>query len=276
MKNLDAVIDALDVLWNNVETKFERHRVRNLILDLLKGPPKVEVIDDTHQKFNGVTYNKDTSGHYARHQHVHREVWEYYNGEIPEGYVIHHIDCNPENNDIENLQLMTQSEHRYLHSILTIGSKICPTCGKSFEATESVKYCSSKCKNKAKYSNANLQRQCLFCGKIFKANTPYVKYCSTSCSSKHFHQRRREKLKKETFICAECGKEISGSQKVDGKFCSQKCKNQYCYKNARESRKCPICGKIFDVFKYSHQTCCSKSCANKLRQQKTYSKSVPK
>jgi|GEM_PF-2294803 len=58
MKNLDAVIDALEVLWKNVETAFERHRVKNLILDLLKSPPKVEQVDATHQKFNALLTEK--------------------------------------------------------------------------------------------------------------------------------------------------------------------------------------------------------------------------
>ena len=108
MKNLDAVIDALQVLWNNVETKFERHRVRNLILDLLKGPPKVEVIDDTHQKFNGVTFLKDKTGHFYKMLFIHQVVWNYYGGELPEGCVLHHKDFDSTNNDIDNLELMTR------------------------------------------------------------------------------------------------------------------------------------------------------------------------
>jgi hypothetical protein len=46
----------------------------------------------------------------------HRYIWELYNGKIPEGYVIHHKDRNKLNNSIDNLQLMTESEHSILHN----------------------------------------------------------------------------------------------------------------------------------------------------------------
>ena len=47
---------------------------------------------------------------------VHRGCWEAYHGEIPDECVIHHIDGNPTNNDIGNLQCMSDSEHKRLHT----------------------------------------------------------------------------------------------------------------------------------------------------------------
>ena len=35
--------------------------------------------------------------------YLHRVVWRFYNGNIPEGHQVHHIDHNPANNDIDNL-----------------------------------------------------------------------------------------------------------------------------------------------------------------------------
>ncbi len=35
---------------------------------------------------------------------------------IPDGYEIHHIDHDPTNNSIENLQLVTQAEHKRIHA----------------------------------------------------------------------------------------------------------------------------------------------------------------
>jgi hypothetical protein len=46
---------------------------------------------------------------------LHRYIWEELNGNIPEGYVIHHIDFDKENNCIDNLQCMTREEHTALH-----------------------------------------------------------------------------------------------------------------------------------------------------------------
>lgn len=47
----------------------------------------------------------------------HHVVYCLANGltELPKGYVIHHIDHDPGNNDPSNLQLLTPSEHTKLH-----------------------------------------------------------------------------------------------------------------------------------------------------------------
>ena len=46
---------------------------------------------------------------------VHRKVWIDNNGEIPKGFVIHHINGNKKDNRIENLQCISRREHRFLH-----------------------------------------------------------------------------------------------------------------------------------------------------------------
>jgi len=45
----------------------------------------------------------------------YRFVWVQKNGEIPDGYEVHHIDDNPHNDNINNLQLLTEEEHKALH-----------------------------------------------------------------------------------------------------------------------------------------------------------------
>ena len=41
----------------------------------------------------------------------HRIIWEIFNGKIPTGMVVDHIDRNPFNNKISNLRLITVSEN---------------------------------------------------------------------------------------------------------------------------------------------------------------------
>ena len=42
---------------------------------------------------------------------AHRVVYEAFNGPIPEGMEIHHIDGNPRNNHISNLQMVSREEN---------------------------------------------------------------------------------------------------------------------------------------------------------------------
>lgn len=42
---------------------------------------------------------------------IHRVIWVAVNGEIPKGYEVNHIDENPSNNCIDNLNLLTHQEN---------------------------------------------------------------------------------------------------------------------------------------------------------------------
>ena len=42
---------------------------------------------------------------------VHRVVWEAFNGPIPNGMDIDHIDGNPRNNSLKNLQVLSHTDN---------------------------------------------------------------------------------------------------------------------------------------------------------------------
>lgn len=47
--------------------------------------------------------------HYKKGMYrVHRIIWEMFNGDVPEGYVIDHMDGNPANNHITNLRAVEE------------------------------------------------------------------------------------------------------------------------------------------------------------------------
>ena len=202
MQMNEQVLTALEVLRNFAENDFERHRIDVLERDLI-APPKVEVIDDNHQKFNGVVYRKTNTGHYIKGDSAHQAVFRYYCGDIPKGYNVHHKNLNSADNDIYNLQCLTASEHQKLHSTLGRCKKmhdainkprehICPKCGKTFFGSCKVKYCSDKCRRQAfndknygrKYERkALVEKICPLCGKHFKC--PRYRnqtYCSRACA----------------------------------------------------------------------------------------------
>jgi hypothetical protein len=45
----------------------------------------------------------------------YRKIYESHHGKIPKGYHIHHIDGNPFNNEISNLQCVSPEEHAEIH-----------------------------------------------------------------------------------------------------------------------------------------------------------------
>lgn len=50
-----------------------------------------------------------------RQEYEHRLVYEAEFGPIPAGYIVHHKDGNGLNNSIDNLQIMSRSEHMWTH-----------------------------------------------------------------------------------------------------------------------------------------------------------------
>ena len=75
------------------------------------------------QFFDGKRFTRDDkTGYYlcataddGKRKRMHVYVWEYFNGPVPKGYHIHHIDGDKSNNNIKNLQLLLAMEHEKLH-----------------------------------------------------------------------------------------------------------------------------------------------------------------
>lgn len=69
--------------------------------------------------FDNLAFRRDKkTGYYLNaktHKRLHVYVWEYYNGEVPKGYDVHHKDFNKANNEVDNLQLLTKKDHATLH-----------------------------------------------------------------------------------------------------------------------------------------------------------------
>lgn len=224
LKFTPEVVAALETLKNAAENDFERHRIAVLERDLTS-PPTVEVIDDTHQKFNGVVYKTNTHGHYVNSSSIHRAIYSYYFGEIPVGdYEIHHIDENKSNNNPDNLQLLTKAEHHRLHlQTAPMREYVCEYCGKTFYSNSlkpDNRCCSLKCIQSLHYAKNHEIRKCPVCNSEF----PVYKHsktlcCSPSCAAKWYHSNTSN-LKEVK--CAFCNK-IFFTEVSNKKYCSQDC-----------------------------------------------------
>ena len=237
MKFTPEVQAALQTLKDAAENDFERHRIDVLEKDLT-APPKVEIIDDKHQKFNGIVYHKDKSGYHVSHHYLlHRAVYVYYFGDTPKNYVIHHVDWDKNHNDISNLVCLSRHEHTSIHV------------------------------NQGKEEYGLKYMRCKCCNKIFlPSNFQRKEFCSDKCRRDFFHEKEKVFSKK----CLHCGKTYK-TRTESSKFCSLQCSNLYISSKRREIKKCPVCGKIFSAKKSSQQKFCSRICANKRRSKKNQS-----
>lgn len=191
-----------------------------------------QVLSETQQLFNGEKFYR--CGTYFQHngKRLHRAVWEFHNGRVPDGYHVHHIDGNTANNDIANLELLLQHDHLSMHSsteeakanarrTAAIGRKYAAAWHKSPEASAFYKAHASEWAKHRK----SVSLKCEHCGRSFTSTMSDTKFCSTACKA--------------------AARRASG---IDN-----------------EQRTCAACGAGFEVNKYDKQKCCSRKCAWQLR-----------
>jgi hypothetical protein len=68
-----------------------------------------------YQYFNNIKFTPQSNGYFRKsdgdRELMHRYVWRHYNGIIPEGHDIHHINMNRADNNIKNLEMLRKDEH---------------------------------------------------------------------------------------------------------------------------------------------------------------------
>lgn len=198
-----------------------------------------------YASFDGHMFKRDNKTGYflsakeinGRRKRLHIYIWEYYNGDVPKGYHVHHIDHDKNNNEIDNLMLITAKEHASLH-------------GNSWSEERRDK-------------QLKILRE--------KAIPEAVKWHkseeSTEWHKKHYEATKEKLHEKSEFVCDNCGKKFVAEVTGKNRFCSNKCKSMYRRKSGvdNETRKCICCGKEFTTNKYSKARTCSRKCAYSLR-----------
>ena len=82
------------------------------IADALKG--NKNCLGKQNAKKEGFWYSKGYKRIGRKGLFEHRVIWEHANGIIPTGYEIHHLNGIRDDNRVENLQLLSKSEHAKL------------------------------------------------------------------------------------------------------------------------------------------------------------------
>ena len=209
---------------------------------------KVQYIEKTKiAYFNGYKFVRDDKTNYylssgkieGHRKRLHRYIWEYYNGEIPKGYDIHHKDHNKDNNELENLELLTSSEHKKRHAK---------------ETTEELK---------ERYRK-NLEE---------KARPKAIEWHKSE-KSKKFHQKQYKRslglIKPQEYKCEICGTIYKAIPKKTNRFCSNKCKAKWRRESGIDNieRKCEVCGEPFVCNKYSKITKCYNCIPDRYKQRR--------
>lgn len=190
---------------------------------------------------NGKRYVKDAkSGYYlcaSNHKRLHRVIWEEANGEIPKGFHIHHKDHNKDNNALDNLELLSASEHMRRHTLERIANGDIDVKKNMQLRQEAAKKWHKSAEGRAWHSI-------------------HAKECA-------------KKWIKVTKTCQMCGKEyeVVSSAVKKSKFCSNNCKSAWRKKLGVDNvvRVCLNCGEPFTTNKYSKTRFCSLSCGRRFQ-----------
>lgn len=169
--------------------------------------------------------------------YMHRYVWEYHNGPIPEGYEIHHKDLNRANNKIENLECLECCEHKKLHA-------------------------NNRTPEQQEWYRNHMNTT------VHEASKAWHKSeAGSEWHSEHIKEQRNKGAFKKTLICTNCGKTYVGEKHGPTNFCSNACKSAYRRKIGADlvPAVCVCCGKYFQTSKLRPAKTCSRSCTNRYR-----------
>ena len=163
--------------------------------------------------------------------YMHRYVWAFYNGPIPEKHHVHHRDGNKANNSIENLELLTASDHARQHSNELFAKnpeetrrrvKFAQAAAPEWHASpEGIEWHKQHGK-KSWEGRDTVKLKCTHCGVEFTRLIGVSKrgFCSNACQSA---ARRASGVDNEQRACSVCGGPFTANRYAATKTCSKDC-----------------------------------------------------
>jgi hypothetical protein len=163
---------------------------------------------------------------------LHEEIWISTHGCIPAGFHVHHVDGNPLNNDISNLECISPKKHAAAHA--------------------------RPADEKRRAHMAKIR--------------PLATEWHRSSEGRRWHKENGVRSwvgRRGAMVrCVECGSDYECMARLaKASFCSKACKARARRRSGVDDieRQCLFCGKTFRVNRYARNVHCSLSCAVRRR-----------
>lgn len=193
--------------------------------------------------FDGYKFRKDKkTGYYlatkptynGRRERLHCYVWRYFNGLLPMGYHVHHMDENKGHNDIENLACIFGCTHSKYHSLKyasghmeaiaeNLARRARPKASEWHKSEEGRQWHRKRGLPASVYEK--VEKVCEFCGKKYwTVDHGMSRFCSNWCKSA---ARRKSGVDDETRTCQVCGEPFTANRYSSKRFCSVQCRTEF-------------------------------------------------
>jgi uncharacterized C2H2 Zn-finger protein len=201
--------------------------------------------------YNGYKFTRDEkTGYYlssckinGKRRRLHTYVWESIHGEIPEGFHVHHIDTDKNNNDESNLELEIPFNHLSLHGKMADKEAIERFQRSGIEASKEWHRSSEgkefhrKIAIESWKTRGEHEYKCTNCEKQFRTKKIYTEksnfFCSGGCKSDF---RRKLGVDNEARVCTICGAEFIIRKYQNTKTCSLICRGKFKTLNAKQKQ----------------------------------------
>lgn len=166
----------------------------------------------------------------GKRKRLHVYIWEREYGNVPKGYHVHHKDHDKNNNDANNLELLSKSRHAEVHGRELSDEERCKRGervvkygmpkAKAWHGSKEGYEWHSKHAKETMSKRVQITYECSNCGKEFQSLHKYGAlqnhFCSNNCKAAY---RRRSGVDNITKICVKCGREYVGNKYQKTKYC---------------------------------------------------------
>ncbi|HEX3102538.1 MAG TPA: HNH endonuclease signature motif containing protein [Pyrinomonadaceae bacterium] len=161
--------------------------------------------------------------------YLHRDMWIFHNGPIPDGFHVHHKDENYDHNALDNFEILTADDHFRKHPTLL---EELPMLRKQMDharisaiewpGSEAARKWHSEHGKRIYVKRPLVERVCNLCAKKYRTRNrhPSEQFCSNKCKAAN---RRATGVDNIEITCAECGHLFTKNKYSKTLTCSGRC-----------------------------------------------------